>query len=60
MGIRQLTCKVEVDPLSLFLIYFNVPLLTARLHLADAAMEHPDNETLLAICRMQTDVSKEG
>jgi hypothetical protein len=46
----------EVDPLRLFLTYFNISALTPRLHRAATALEFPLNKTLLAICRIQTGV----
>jgi hypothetical protein len=51
----------EVDPPSLFLINFDIPVLTPGLHWAETALEFSNNKTLLAIWRIRTGVvCKEG
>jgi hypothetical protein len=46
----------EVDPPSLILIYFNIPMLTPGLHSAETVLEFSNNETLFEICCIQTGV----
>jgi hypothetical protein len=56
MGLRWSTYAREATPLSLILIYFNIPALTWRLHFAETAPKFPDKKPLLSNCHIQTGV----
>jgi hypothetical protein len=50
----------EVDRLSLLFIDFYVPVLTPRLDRIKTALQLSENIALLAFCRIETGVIKEG